>query len=156
MHVGQRVSLAGFHGTIRYIGSLGDSIDVWIGLEWDDPSRGKHSGTFKNEKIFSCRDGHGSFLRQSKISFDATQSFMQAVENKYVDRPSNMSNEVTIVPGFTKPMQAIGFDKVKQHYKDITNASELFLASSSIDSLGLHDISDAKFDSAFTFNNVFK
>ena len=36
-------------GTVRYEGPLlhkeSDPNDIWIGIEWDNPYRGKHSGT---------------------------------------------------------------------------------------------------------------
>lgn len=147
MHVGQRVSLAGFHGTVKYIGPVEDSPSTWIGLEWDDPARGKHSGTYKGKKVFSCRDGSGSFLKEAKVTFDTTRAFIDAVTYKYVDGPAILSSEVTVVPGFTKPMQAIGFDRVKQHYKDIARATDLFLTSSRIDRFDLAGLGSINFDS---------
>ncbi|KAK9806127.1 hypothetical protein WJX72_002459 [[Myrmecia] bisecta] len=58
--------------TIRYVGPVAGQEGDWIGLEWDDPSRGKHDGSTAGQQYFQClysRTG-GSFLRKNK--FDAT------------------------------------------------------------------------------------
>ena len=51
-----RIEPDGAIGTIRYIGDLGRDEELqpqhrglWIGVEWDEESRGKHSGTFQGE-----------------------------------------------------------------------------------------------------------
>lgn len=37
---------------------------IWLGVEWDDPARGKHSGTHLGVKYFTSRvEGAASFLR---------------------------------------------------------------------------------------------
>lgn len=50
--IGQRVNFRGQNGTIKYSGPLKHTKDpklkpndVWVGIEWDDPKRGKHKGT---------------------------------------------------------------------------------------------------------------
>jgi dynactin complex subunit len=53
-HVGQRVSFEGRLCTIRYIGNAGTDKD-WLGVEWDDPTRGKHDGENKGVRYFKCK-----------------------------------------------------------------------------------------------------
>ena len=52
---GQRVrDEHGFAGTVRYIGPVATSKDAsasWVGVEWDDVTRGKHDG------MVTCKDG---------------------------------------------------------------------------------------------------
>ena len=55
-YLGQRISFDGHLCTVRYIGPIkttkkGD----WLGVEWDDPSRGKHDGSHEGERYFQCR-----------------------------------------------------------------------------------------------------
>lgn len=90
--------------TIRYIGPLPappSSDDAppptWIGVEWDDPARGKHSGTFRGGEVFRTRlPGAGSFLKwkpcvgtsrgEGKNSLlSAGKGFFQAVYERYID-----------------------------------------------------------------------
>jgi hypothetical protein len=55
-HVGQRVSFASHLGTVRYIGPVDgypDDIE-FLGVEWDNASRGKHNGTYKGRLYFKC------------------------------------------------------------------------------------------------------
>ena len=28
---------------------------IWLGVEWDDPQRGKHDGTYEGTQYFKCR-----------------------------------------------------------------------------------------------------
>ena len=43
-------------GTIKYVGLVEDAgSELWYGIEWDDPSRGKHDGTVKGKRYFHAR-----------------------------------------------------------------------------------------------------
>lgn len=53
-YVGQRLSLKGQACTVHYLGTVGDKAGSWLGVEWDDPARGKHDGTFAGVKYFHC------------------------------------------------------------------------------------------------------
>lgn len=54
-HVGQRLSLKDQPCTIRYIGPVSNKSGEWLGVEWDDISRGKHDGTHDGTKYFTCK-----------------------------------------------------------------------------------------------------
>jgi len=54
-YVGQRVSFESNLCTIRYIGAVEDTDKEWLGVEWDEPSRGKHDGSHKGKRYFKCR-----------------------------------------------------------------------------------------------------
>ncbi|OCF57082.1 hypothetical protein L486_05941 [Kwoniella mangroviensis CBS 10435] len=56
--------------TLRYIGSLPPSTSsseddqIWLGVEYDDPSNGKHNGSYKDNQVFqTVQDGSGSFIK---------------------------------------------------------------------------------------------
>ena len=51
---GQRLSYGGALCTIRYVGEVAGTSGVWLGVEWDDPTRGKHSGRHKGHRYFVC------------------------------------------------------------------------------------------------------
>ena len=51
---GQRVSYSGALCTVRYIGEVQGTKGQWIGVEWDDPARGKHDGSHEGVKYFDC------------------------------------------------------------------------------------------------------
>jgi hypothetical protein len=54
LYVGKRLSYAGDLCTVRYVGEVTGTRGEWLGVEWDDPSRGKHSGEAGGTKYFEC------------------------------------------------------------------------------------------------------
>lgn len=52
---GARINLAGHIGTVRYVGQVDGTSGTWLGIEWDDPQRGRHDGVKGNRRYFSCR-----------------------------------------------------------------------------------------------------
>ncbi len=53
-HVGQRLSLSDVLCTVRYIGPVKGTEGEWLGVEWDDPGRGKHNGEREGVEYFEC------------------------------------------------------------------------------------------------------
>jgi len=53
-YAGKRLSFGGDLCTVRFIGEVQDTRGEWLGVEWDDPSRGKHDGSVKGVKYFQC------------------------------------------------------------------------------------------------------
>ena len=53
-HPNQRLSYDGRLCTVRYVGEIADTSGTWIGVEWDEAHRGKHSGEHKGVKYFDC------------------------------------------------------------------------------------------------------
>ncbi len=98
--VGSRL-LVGKHGaTIRYVGPVEGQDGVWVGLEWDDPTRGKHDGSHSGTRYFSClRHTHsttmaGSFVRLPKLiaTADLGQSLETAIQSRYKINTDEHSN----------------------------------------------------------------
>ena len=52
---GQRLSYSGALCTVRYHGPVKDTKGEWLGVEWDDASRGKHCGEHVGVKYFECK-----------------------------------------------------------------------------------------------------
>jgi len=53
---GTRFHLSSGHfGTIKYIGQVTGTNGLWYGVEWDDPTRGRHDGVKDGKRYFSCR-----------------------------------------------------------------------------------------------------
>ena len=55
MHIGHRLSFNGALCTVRFIGEVKNTKGTWLGVEWDDPARGKHDGTHEGVKYFDCK-----------------------------------------------------------------------------------------------------
>jgi len=61
--IGQRRSFDGHLCTIRYVGSVQGTAGDWLGVEWDDATRGKHAGEHKGIRYFTCKFPTYSRLR---------------------------------------------------------------------------------------------
>ncbi|XP_046677413.1 tubulin-specific chaperone E-like [Homalodisca vitripennis] len=87
--VGRRVAVGIWHGTVRYVGSVPPAQGLWLGVEWDDPSRGKHNGSHNGVHYFhTSHPTSGSFIRIEKADFG--RSCVSAIQERYG------SNELTL------------------------------------------------------------
>lgn len=53
--VGSRISYSANLGAVRYVGGVEGTKGTWLGVEWDDPKRGKHSGNKDGIQYFLCK-----------------------------------------------------------------------------------------------------
>lgn len=60
------ITIAHFHGTIRFIGETQFAPGRWVGVELVDPV-GKNSGTVQDVEYFTCAPQHGIFVRESVV-----------------------------------------------------------------------------------------
>lgn len=92
--VGDRVRILKDAATVRYIGPVVNQEGTWIGVEWDDVSRGKHDGSTGGVKYFSCAapGNAGSFVRMEKVSFG--MSVAQALVARYTNQLAEFGEEV--------------------------------------------------------------
>ncbi|KPM41613.1 hypothetical protein AK830_g4971 [Neonectria ditissima] len=121
--IGQRVSYDGALCTVRFIGDVAGTTGVWLGVEWDDSARGKHNGSHKGVRYFSCRSKSptaASFVRPSRPS-DPPRSFLAAVNAKYASeytRPDGRRAAEEIV-FFGKRAEEVGFEKIRRKQANI-------------------------------------
>ena len=52
--LGSRLAFSSYLGTVRYIGPVSGTSGLWLGVEWDDPARGKHNGSKDGVQYFHC------------------------------------------------------------------------------------------------------
>jgi len=57
-YIGKRLSYDGRLCTVRYHGTVQGTKGEWLGVEWDDPTRGKHAGEHQGVKYFECKSKH--------------------------------------------------------------------------------------------------
>lgn len=69
LSIGTRLIVDKCRATVRYVGFVEGHQGTWVGLEWDDVSRGKHDGTVGGRRYFTCRDSapRGSLVRETKL-----------------------------------------------------------------------------------------
>ncbi|PTB46616.1 uncharacterized protein TrAFT101_003935 [Trichoderma asperellum] len=115
-HIGQRISYDGAPCTVRYVGEVAGTTGSWLGVEWDDAARGKHDGSHKGTRYFTCLSKSltaASFVRPTRPA-DAPLSFLAALNERYVvDAPGAVqgkSKVEIVISG--KVAQEMGFDKI--------------------------------------------
>lgn len=94
--VGCRVRIVKDFATVRYVGPVAKQEGVWVGVEWDDPSRGKHDGSTGGVKYFECASAvptAGSFVRLEKVCFGVT--VLEALLARYQGRTGEFGGDVT-------------------------------------------------------------
>ncbi|GAA5982232.1 hypothetical protein JCM10908_004794 [Rhodotorula pacifica] len=76
-------------GTILYHGPVPPAKGDWYGIEWDDVSRGRHSGVYEKtgKRYFETRvEGAGSFLRTDAKGLDVLgKPYIKALSHKYLE-----------------------------------------------------------------------
>ncbi|XP_072239667.1 tubulin-specific chaperone E [Leuresthes tenuis] len=94
--VGRRVSCGGERATVRYMGPVPPTAGLWLGVEWDNPERGKHDGSHEGVRYFTCRHPKGgSFVRPVKVSFGV--DYLTAVQQTYqINMEEVLSEEIFI------------------------------------------------------------
>lgn len=126
LYVGRRLSFEGSLCTVRYTGRLPETKGEWLGVEWDDPSRGKHDGKHKGTQIFNCLSSSptaASFIKSSRIP-DPERTVLEAIRFKYASSPNDSNaNDLVVISG--KVAEEVGFDKVA---KEQSQLSELRIA----------------------------
>ncbi|GAB1216300.1 hypothetical protein ATERTT37_005513 [Aspergillus terreus] len=132
-YVNQRRSYNGDLCTVRYVGKVEGTTGEWLGVEWDDPTRGKHSGQHQGVTYFSCKNKQptaGSFVRPSRPA-DSPRGFLEALREKYASEFEEMLARQRLGDGALgdpqeKPIQIsgkvveeVGFDKIRKQLAEL-------------------------------------
>ncbi len=115
---GERLSFSNALCTVRYTGSLPDQKGDWLGIEWDDPERGKHNGQYKGTRLFqtlSSSPSCASFIQATRVP-DKPRSFLQALRYKYAEddldhAPAGANGSIEISG---KVVEEVGFERIRQ------------------------------------------
>lgn len=111
--LGTRFLVGPDRATLRYFGAVRGTTGVWLGVEYDDPARGKHSGEKDGEQYFTCKwvsvalicpvirqgrtepdmdvctsnrcsqEGAGAFIRPTSPRIILPRSFLKTVLERY-------------------------------------------------------------------------
>jgi hypothetical protein len=120
-YVGQRRSYSGALCTIRYRGPLSGTKGDWLGVEWDDPSRGKHDGKHDGQQIFQCLSSSptaASFVRPSRKP-DLERTLLEAIRFKYgrakkESQGASGDGETSSIAISGKIVEEVGFEKIQK------------------------------------------
>lgn len=103
IHIGARIKYRGAVGTIRFIGALHDQGDEpWVGVQWDDAKRGKHSGTYAGHHYFACSvPNAATIVKHDKIARDngGRLTFLQAARRRFDDAADHSHRDRSFAVG---------------------------------------------------------
>ncbi|XP_048453176.1 tubulin-specific chaperone E-like [Rhincodon typus] len=117
--VGRRIMYRDEYGTVRFVGTVASAPGVWLGVEWDNPERGKHNGTHEGVQYFQCsHPTGGSFIRPQKANFGV--DFLTAVRDRYGQEGNQGIQDCRGNPlrWGKKPIEFLGSQDVKQRWFD--------------------------------------
>lgn len=122
------------YGIVRWIGNISGKDGKWLGIEWDDLSKGKHSGCYEGVQYFVTRfPGHGSFLKEPVFLEGKVQGrgISAAIFDKYADKTVQDLSEcyVPTIKNSKKPIELVGAEKVLKKQEQVSNIKEIALQS---------------------------
>ncbi|EMD01182.1 hypothetical protein BAUCODRAFT_200124 [Baudoinia panamericana UAMH 10762] len=129
-YVGQRLSLRSQTCTVRYVGAVEGKSGEWLGVEWDDTTRGKNAGTVEGSTYFRCWSKSAtaaSFIRPNQ-QWDKPSSFLQALKEKYVLPNVGLSIHAQGAIYFSsKQAEEVGFEKFAARQAELRGIRTLVL-----------------------------
>lgn len=145
--------------TLRYIGPLppgSNDAQLWLGIEYDDASFGKHSGTFKDQPVFQTKQaGAGAFIKYAPGTrpLRPGETVISAIEDRYgslIQREHTAGEgpndepkeEEAVVLGSSNAaiiVEAPNMDSVRRRIKNLERLREIGLEEQSICALGGDD-----------------
>lgn len=137
-----RVQCGDCKATVKYVGEVQGQTGVWVGLEWDDPARGKHDGSTGGSRYFHCRQaGAGSFLRQEKFASQAVsgRDVLESLQDRYGDQSASKQHSEQMPEPVTQSgrrkgveWQLVGADKVHAKLSVLEALEKASLISSQV------------------------
>ncbi|EFN86898.1 tubulin-specific chaperone E [Harpegnathos saltator] len=139
--IASRIECDGYRGTLKYVGPVGNTKGQWLGIDWDDSTRGKHNGTYEGIEYFQARHStSGSFIRPAKAKFGI--SCPQAIEMRYglidddlagIDREevSNLKKEIN-----APFLELVGFSKVNKKQSKFDQLKIVWLREQCVSNAG--------------------
>ncbi|KAM8952944.1 tubulin-specific chaperone E [Pelodytes ibericus] len=131
---GRRIVCDEDYATVLYVGNVPPTSGLWLGVEWDNPLRGKHDGTHEGTKYFSCsHPTGGSFIRPKKANFGV--DFLTAVRKRY--GLINVETEEMVIG--KKTVELIGFESIHEEQSQLNNLLDISLRECTVSHAGDKD-----------------
>nr|XP_006122125.1 tubulin-specific chaperone E isoform X1 [Pelodiscus sinensis]XP_025039903.1 tubulin-specific chaperone E isoform X1 [Pelodiscus sinensis] len=135
--LGRRILCDTEYATVRYAGSVPPTTGLWLGVEWDNPQRGKHNGSHEGIQYFKCsHPTGGSFIRPNKADFGV--DFLTAVKNRYGlndEEDVECEKENALVIG-KKTVELIGFDSIIEQQRQLNKLVDISVRECAVSHAG--------------------
>lgn len=127
--IGQRIEVGGYHGTVMYIGEVPPAKGVWLGVDWDDHSRGKHDGVYNDIRYFTAsHPTSGSFVRREKVN--TGRSCVTAIIERYGLNNDAMNKEnLQLLKRAINAslLEMVGFEKINKKQSCFSSLTMVWL-----------------------------
>uniref|UniRef100_A0A336LKC3 Splicing factor 45 n=1 Tax=Culicoides sonorensis TaxID=179676 RepID=A0A336LKC3_CULSO len=123
----------------RQVKAVKDHPGTWVGIEWDDVSRGKHDGTVDNIQYFKTNHPFsGSMTRIEKVK--GFETLEQAILNRYYETNENVLDEYLIKETRTfmhaPLLEIVGMDKIRNKQSNLEELIEVSVAGTKVNKSG--------------------
>ncbi|ELK05100.1 tubulin-specific chaperone E [Pteropus alecto] len=134
--IGRRVEVNGELATVCFYGIVPPVAGLWLGVEWDNPERGKHDGSHEGTVYFKCRHPTGgSFIRPNKANFGV--DFLTALKNRYaLEEEAEAAGKEHLVTIGNKPVETVGFDSIIKQQSQLSKLQEVSLRNCAVNCAG--------------------
>uniref|UniRef100_A0A1I8JFQ0 Tubulin-specific chaperone E n=1 Tax=Macrostomum lignano TaxID=282301 RepID=A0A1I8JFQ0_9PLAT len=131
--LGRRIELDGHFGIVKYIGPVGSSRDTWLGIDWDEPERGRHNGTHNGVQYFKAAQAtSASFVKASRVN--AGIGLLEGIIQRYTaptDDFCGLSQAELAFEGDhnrdAKPIELFGMVKTAQRISQLATLQSVLL-----------------------------
>ncbi|XGW28810.1 hypothetical protein V3C99_008534 [Haemonchus contortus] len=124
--LGDRISVGGYGAVVKYIGEVSGHPGVWVGVEWDNPERGKHNGVVNGVRYFETSSPKGgSLVNIHNVSPGV--DLLTAISNRYADA---VDENVFVVS--SKAVELVGMHSTSKKQSDIFELKHIVLESCSV------------------------
>lgn len=107
--INDRLQLNDQLGTIRYIGGVGNW-ETGLGIEWDDPTRGKNNGSVDGITYFTPKvPNSGSFIKPTNKKILPRLTFGEGLEHLY-----GSNDDFEVISFGKKHSESYGFEKLNK------------------------------------------
>lgn len=149
--IGDRVQIGADLCTIKYSGE----IDKWpgsitYGLEWDNPTRGKHSGSYNGHQLFHTSvAGSGSFIKRTVLLKKSVpnKTMWEALQEVYGTSNESISEDNTDITFNKKHVESFGFQRLNNMNSDYWKLKII-----SLNKKNISKISDPNIDGKVTLD----
>uniref|UniRef100_H2YH24 Tubulin-specific chaperone E n=1 Tax=Ciona savignyi TaxID=51511 RepID=H2YH24_CIOSA len=137
VEIGTRISVTENSGTVKYVGNVPPTSGEWLGVEWDDPTRGRHDGSKDGVVYFKCRhQTGGSFVRPGKVELGV--SICAAIKGRYtLTSDTNLLDDFDMYIGqdkMSKKVEAVGMEDVQKQFEKLNELNQITLRDQLISS----------------------
>eukprot|EP00057_Strongylocentrotus_purpuratus_P030796 XP_782736.2 PREDICTED: tubulin-specific chaperone E [Strongylocentrotus purpuratus] len=141
IEVGHRILSEEQYGTIRFVGLVPPTEGLWLGIEWDNPERGKHDGSHNGTQYFQCSSPtSGSFLRPKKA--DLGIQFLDAVSSRYIPENIETADVEDSLVVSCKAVEMVGAEKIARTQSSFENLKSVALHEMRISRAGDEKVAD--------------